>query len=66
MSPEYFHGIISELETIGVEIQDDEKTLRLILSLPPSYEHMKPILAYWKESLNFAELPVNLNMRKES
>ena len=50
------NGIISELEAIGVKIEDEDKALRLILSLPPSYEHMKPILMYGKESLNFAEV----------
>ena len=50
------NGIISELEALGVKIEDEDKALRLILSLPPSYEHMKPVLMYGKESLNFAEV----------
>ncbi|KAL5768388.1 hypothetical protein ACOSP7_014940 [Xanthoceras sorbifolium] len=50
------NGIVSELESIGVEIEDEDKALRLILSLPSSYEHMKPILVYGKETLNFAEV----------
>ncbi|KAK6151362.1 hypothetical protein DH2020_013997 [Rehmannia glutinosa] len=50
------NGIISELETIGVKIEDEDKALRLILSLPHSYEHMKPILMYGKKALIFAEV----------
>ncbi|KAL5736180.1 hypothetical protein ACOSQ2_030968 [Xanthoceras sorbifolium] len=50
------NGIVSELESIGVEIEDEDKALRLILSLPSSYEHMKPILVYGKETLNFTEV----------
>ncbi|XP_057797424.1 uncharacterized protein LOC131013372 [Salvia miltiorrhiza] len=50
------NGIISELESIGAKIEDEDKALRLILSLPRSYEHMKPILVYGKETLVFAEV----------
>ncbi|KAL5838412.1 hypothetical protein ACOSQ3_015581 [Xanthoceras sorbifolium] len=50
------NGIVSELESIGVEIEDEDKALKLILSLPSSYEHMKPILVYRKETLNFTEV----------
>ena len=38
------NDIVSELEVIRVKITDEDKTLRLILSLPPSYKHMKTIL----------------------
>ena len=34
------NGIISELETLGVKIDEEDKALRLILSLPSSYKHM--------------------------
>ncbi|KAK6121194.1 hypothetical protein DH2020_045056 [Rehmannia glutinosa] len=50
------NGIISELMAIGVKIEDEDKALRLILSLPYSYEHMKLILIYGKETLIFAEV----------
>ncbi|KAL4284128.1 hypothetical protein GQ457_16G027410 [Hibiscus cannabinus] len=52
--------IFTELETIGVKIDDEDKALRLILSLPTSYEHMKPILMYGKETLDFAEIASKL------
>ncbi|CAK8540716.1 unnamed protein product [Lathyrus sativus] len=50
------NGIASELEIIGVKIDDEDKALRLIWSLPSSYEHIKPILIYGKETLNFEEV----------
>ncbi|CAK8569629.1 unnamed protein product [Lathyrus sativus] len=50
------NGIVSELETIGVKIYDEDKTLRLIWSLPSSYEHIKPILIYGKETLSIEEV----------
>ena len=40
------NGITSELESIGVEINDEDKALKLIWSLPDSYKYMKPILMH--------------------
>lgn len=54
------NGIISELEVIEVKIEDEYKALRLILSLPTFYEHMKPILMYGKETLSFADVTSKL------
>jgi hypothetical protein len=48
------NGIVSELETLGVKMDDEDKALRLILSLPSSYEHMKPILIHGKEKILFS------------
>ena len=50
------NSIVSKLEAIGVKIDDEDKALRIIWSLPPSYEHMKPILIYGKEIVNFAKV----------
>lgn len=50
------NGIVSELETIGVTINDKEKTLRLTWLLLSSYEHIKPIFKYGKEILSFGEV----------
>jgi hypothetical protein len=54
------NNIISELEAIGVKVEDEDKALRLVLSLPSSYEHMKPILMYGKETLKFADVTSKL------
>ena len=59
------NSIVSELEAIGVKIDDEDKALRFIWSLPPSYEHMKPILMYRKETINLLKLPVNSFLRRE-
>jgi hypothetical protein len=50
------NNIVSELESIKVKIDDEDKALRLILSLPPSYVHLKPALMYEKENLSFEEV----------
>ncbi|KAJ9561463.1 hypothetical protein OSB04_006623 [Centaurea solstitialis] len=54
------NNVVSELEAIGVKVEDEDKALRLILSLPSSYEHMKPILMYGKETLKFADVTSKL------
>lgn len=54
------NNIVSELESIKVEIDDEDKALRLILSLPPSYVHLKPVLMYGKESLSFEEVATKI------
>ena len=50
------NGIVFELETIEVKINDEDLALRLIWSLPTSYEHMKPILIHGKEKIIFSEV----------
>lgn len=50
------NGIVSELEAIGVKIDDEDIALRLIWSLPHIYEHMKPILIHGKEKIVFSEV----------
>lgn len=50
------NGIVSELESIGVKMDDEDIALRLIWSLPNSYEHMKPILIHGKEKIVFSEV----------
>jgi hypothetical protein len=54
------NGIVSELETVGVKMDDEDKALSLILSLPSSYEHMKPILIHGKENILFSEVTSKL------
>lgn len=48
--------IVSELEAIGVKIEEEDVALRLIWSLPSSYELIKPVLIYGKETLSFDEV----------
>lgn len=51
-----FNGIVYELKTIRVKIDDEDKALRLVWSLPSSYQHIKPVLIYGKKILNFEEV----------
>ncbi|KAL4566695.1 hypothetical protein LXL04_030816 [Taraxacum kok-saghyz] len=59
------NNIVSKLEDIGVKVEDEDKALRLILSLPSSYEHMKPILMYGKETLKYADVTGKLLLEEK-
>jgi len=54
------NNIVSELESTEVKIDDKDKELRLILSLLPSYVHLKPVLMNGKESLSFEEVATKI------
>ena len=48
--------IVSELKAIGVTIEDENKALQLIWSFSTTYEHLKLILMYRKETVVFSEV----------
>ncbi|CAK8533687.1 unnamed protein product [Lathyrus sativus] len=54
------NGIVSELETIRVKTDDEDRVLRFIWPLPSSYEHIKHVLIYGKETLSFEEVASNI------
>ncbi|XP_055824254.1 pollen receptor-like kinase 2 [Solanum dulcamara] len=57
--------IVSELESIRVKIDDGDKALRVIWSLPSSYKQMQPILMYRKEIVIFSEVTSKLISEKK-
>ena len=58
--PSTLNNIVSELESIVVKIDDEDKALRLVLSHPPYFVHLKPVLMYGKESLSFEEVATKI------
>ena len=54
------NDIISDLETIGVVIFDEDKALRFIWSLLTSYEHKKPISMYGKHTVIYSKVTTKL------
>ena len=54
------NGIVSELEAIEVKIEDEDKTLRLLWSLPTSYKHILPTLMYGNETIDLKEIASTL------
>lgn len=45
-----FNWLITELETIGAKIEEEDKAIILLVSLPPSYEHIRTTLMYEKDT----------------
>jgi hypothetical protein len=41
-----FNSIIVNLESFDVKIDDEDKTILLAISLPPSFKHFKKIMLY--------------------
>ncbi|KAF6137021.1 hypothetical protein GIB67_030785 [Kingdonia uniflora] len=47
------NGIVSELESIEVKVEDEDMALQLIWYPPSTFKHLKPTLMYGKETLSF-------------
>ena len=41
-----FNSILIDLESLNVKIEDEDKAILLVVSLPPSYKHFKEIMLY--------------------
>ena len=56
-----FNYIIIDLESLDVKIEDEDKALLLVVSLPPSYKNFKEILLYSNnDTLSFEDVKANL------
>ena len=51
-----FNMLNTQLLNFGVKIGEDDKTILLMASLPPSYDHLDTTLLYGKETLAFEEV----------
>ena len=51
-----FNKIISDLLNLDVKLEDEDKALLLLTSLPPSYEHLVTTMIYGKETLDLEEV----------
>ena len=51
-----FNGHTMELDTIGVKTKEEDKAIILLVSLPPSYEHLRTTLMYGKDTLGLDEV----------
>jgi hypothetical protein len=61
-----FNSIIVDLERFDVKIDDEDKTILLLVSLPPSFKHFKEIMLYGNHtSLSFENVKSNLLSKKK-
>ena len=56
----FFNEVISELLTVDVRIDEKDKALILLSSLPKSYDHIVTIMLYCKETLILEEVTSTL------
>jgi len=56
-----FNSIIVELESLDVKVEDEDKAILLVVSLPPSYKHFKGIMLYSNsDTISFEDVKSNL------
>ena len=55
-----FKRLLTELEAIGVKIEEEDKVVILLISLPSSCEHLRTTLMYEKYTLGINEVVVTL------
>lgn len=58
-----FKKIIMDLKNIEVKVDDDDQTLLLLCSLPPSYEHFITTLFYGKDVIFMEDVKASLHPR---
>ena len=51
-----FDQMCNELLNIGVKMEEEDKSLLLLCSLPPSYDPLVMILVYGKETLEYEDM----------
>ena len=56
----FFNKVISELLTVNVKIDEEDKALILLSSLPESYDHIITTMLYGKETLILEEVTSTL------
>ena len=52
---EEFNSIVTDLENVGIKIDDEDQALQLLCSLPPSYKHFCETLHYGQDSITLKD-----------
>src|SRR5436190_22605385 len=55
-----FNKIVSHLLALEVKLEEEDKVLLLLGSLPPSYDHLVTTIMYGKETLELEDVGVDL------
>lgn len=59
-----FNQLVADLARLKVTIDDEDKVIILLCSLPPSYEHVVTTLTYGKESIKTEDITAALLARE--
>ena len=51
-----FNKLVQDLESIDVEVDDEDQALMLLCALPDSYDSFKDTLLYGRESLSMSDI----------
>ena len=51
-----FNRILSDLSGLEVELEEEDKTLLLLSSLPSSYDHLTTTIVYGKKTLELEDI----------
>lgn len=64
-----FNQVVTDLARLSVKIDDEDRAILLLCSLPPSYEHLITTLTYGKETVELEDITAALlsyDMRKKN
>ena len=55
-----FNQIVTDLARLSVKVDDEDRAILLLCSLPPSYEHLITTLTYGKETVELEDITAAL------
>ena len=60
-----FDSLVMDLENIDAKIDDEDKALLLLCSLPQSFKHFRDTLIYGKETVSYQEIKSALKSKEQ-